>query len=79
MVSRITLSLGALAQKAGKGVSIERVYWYLDSEVVPNPPQVISRLSLRACASDDLDGGFELIRAMDADLILRRSPRPTMS
>jgi hypothetical protein len=59
----------AEAQTAERGVSIERVYWYLESEDVPNALQVISRLSVRTCARDYLDHSFELIRAMEADLI----------
>ena len=60
--------LRAVAKAAGPGVRIDRVYWYLECDGVPGSLRTLPRVTLRATARDDLDDGFELVRAMDADL-----------
>ena len=47
---------------AGNRISIERVYWYLEGDSVTQALKVMPRVCVRACARDDLDDDFELIR-----------------
>jgi hypothetical protein len=54
-----TIIRGVL-QSAGKGVSTERVYWYLEGGRVTQALKMMLRICVRTCARDDLDDGFEL-------------------
>jgi hypothetical protein len=58
----------ALHGAVGGGVKIERTTWYLESEGSSRHLPSIPRLTVRITARDDLDDGYELVRAMDADL-----------
>ena len=60
--------LHAIQRAAGAGVRIERFYWYLETGSTPHPLPTLPRVTLRVAARDDLDDGFEPLRAMDADL-----------
>jgi hypothetical protein len=60
--------LRAVAKAAGPGLRIDRMYWYLECDGVPDALRPLPRVTVRATARDDLDDGFELVRAMDADL-----------
>lgn len=58
----------ALQAAMGSGIRIERVTWYLESDGGRRPSSALPRVTVRVAARDDLDDGYELIRAMDADL-----------
>lgn len=58
----------AVQRAAGSGVRVERVYWYLETPSAPRGLPTLPRVTLRVTAQDDLDDGYELVRAMDADL-----------
>lgn len=60
--------LHAVQRAAGSGVRVERVYWYLETSNVPRRLPTLPRVTLRVAAPDDLDDGYELVRAMDSDL-----------
>lgn len=60
--------LHAVQRAAGSGVRVERVYWYLETPRAPRGLSTLPRVTLRVTAQDDLDDGYELVRAMDADL-----------
>jgi hypothetical protein len=61
--------LQALQAAVGSGVRIERVTWYLESEGGGRrSPVSLPRVSVRVTAHDDLDDGYDLVRAMDVDL-----------
>jgi len=60
--------LHAVQRAAGSGVRVDRVYWYLETPGVPRGLPTLPRVTLRVAAQDDLDDGYELVRAMDADL-----------
>lgn len=60
--------LRRIARTAGPRVRIARVYWYLEQEGVPRRHTSVPRVTVRVTASDDLDDGYELVRAVDADL-----------
>lgn len=57
-----------LNRALGQEARIERVYWYQEQDesiaALPNLP----RVSIRTASRDDLDDGYELIRAMEMDL-----------
>lgn len=55
-------------QRAMGAARIDRTYWYLEADGVAPPPPPLPRVTLRLTARDDLDDGYELVRAMDADL-----------
>lgn len=52
----------------GGGLRLERVTWYLESDGDRRPSAPLPRVTVRVAARDDLDDGYELIRAMDTDL-----------
>jgi len=58
----------ALQGAVGAGVRIDRVTWYVESEGGARPLPSLPRVTVRVAARDDLDDGYELVRAMDADL-----------
>jgi hypothetical protein len=58
----------ALQAAVGAGMRLERVTWYLESDGGRRPSALMPRVTVRVAARDDLDDGFEVIRAMDADL-----------
>lgn len=60
--------LHAVQRAAGNGVRIERFYWYLETGNTPHALPTLPRVTLRVSARDDLDDGYEQVRAMDADL-----------
>jgi hypothetical protein len=60
--------VNALHGAAGNGVKIERTIWYMESEGGSRPLPSLPRVTVRMTARDDLDDGYELVRAMDADL-----------
>lgn len=58
----------ALHGAVGAGARVERVIWYLEAEGDAKRLPTLPRVTLRVVARDDLDDGYELVRAMDADL-----------
>jgi hypothetical protein len=60
--------VNALHGAVGGGVKIERTTWYMESEGGSRPLPSLPRVTVRMTARDDLDDGYELVRAMDADL-----------
>lgn len=58
----------ALQGAVGPGTRIDRVTWYLEAEGGVRALPTLPRVTLRVAARDDLDDGYELVRAMDADL-----------
>lgn len=60
--------VNALHGAAGNGVKIERTIWYMEAEGGSRPLPTLPRVTVRMTARDDLDDGYELVRAMDADL-----------
>ncbi len=60
--------LHTVQRAAGSGVRVERVYWYLETADAPRALPTLPRVTLRVVAQDDLDDGYELVRAMDSDL-----------
>ncbi len=56
-------------QRALGTARIDRTYWYLemDGSVAPLLP-TLPRVTFRLTARDDLDDGYDLVRALDADL-----------
>ncbi len=52
----------------GTGLRIKRTTWYLESDGDTRPVPALPRVTVRVTARDDLDDGYELVRAMDADL-----------
>lgn len=58
----------ALQSAVGGGVRLERVTWYLEADGGRRPAAAVPRVTVRVAARDDLDDGYELVRAMDADL-----------
>ena len=58
----------ALQGAVGAGVRIDRVTWYVEAEGGTRSLPTLPRVTVRVSARDDLDDGYELVRAMDADL-----------
>lgn len=58
----------SLQKAIGGDVQLERIYWYIDSDASSLSFQKLPRVSIRVVAQDDLDDGYELVRAMDGDL-----------
>jgi hypothetical protein len=62
------ITLSAVAAAMPGGANLVRVYWYLDFEGAHDSRRAIPHVTERACARDDLDDGFELVRSMAGDL-----------
>jgi hypothetical protein len=60
--------INAIQRAVGNGFQIERYYWYLEPGITPNSIPNLTRVTLRMSARDDLDDGYEQVRAMDSDL-----------
>lgn len=61
-------ALAALLRQVAQLHQIERVYVYQESVQMPKLRALDVPVTIRPCASDSLDDGFELIRAMDQDM-----------
>lgn len=60
--------ISALNRALGREAQIERAYWYLEADDTISALPSLPRVSIRTASRDDLDDGYELIRAMEADL-----------
>jgi hypothetical protein len=62
------MTLRAVAAAMPGGANLARVYWYLEFEGAHDALRPIAHVTVRPCARDDLDDGFELVRSMAGDL-----------
>jgi hypothetical protein len=58
----------ALQRAIGPATTLDRIYWYLETDGTPHALPTLPRVTLRVTARDDLDDGYELVRAMEGDL-----------
>lgn len=60
--------LRSITRAAGARVRIQRVYWYVEQEGARSACPSVPRVTIRHTATDDIDDGYELVRAIDADV-----------
>lgn len=61
-------TLRSLIQQLSAQYQIARIYWYQEAENTSALQSFEVTCTLRTCARDTIDDGFELIRAMDLDM-----------
>lgn len=60
--------VSALNRAVGQDARVERIYWYLEVEEPTSTLANLPRVSIRTVSRDDLDDGYDLIRAMEVDI-----------
>lgn len=48
--------------------TVDRLYFYSEADISTGGNGVVNSCTIRVCARDSIDDGYELIRAMDSDL-----------
>lgn len=61
-------SIDALERQLGRACRLERIYLYLENDDERSGASYRIPCTQRICARDSIGDGFELVRAMDADL-----------